>query len=237
MVDISPYLNKTSHRINQWWEGNQEPNDFYPTLRASELGDVCDRKLWFKYNWVKPAERFDGRMMRLFDRGNKEEDRFIKALEGIGVTVYDMQDEVQGLDGKLTGHIDGCALGLPEAPKTPHLLEFKTFNDKTFKELQKKGVKEAKFQHYVQMQIYMHFKNLTRAMYMAINKNDDEIYTERVEYNKVFALAQIARAKRIVDAKSAPVRISDDPNWYECKFCRMWDICHGGKEYEVKRER
>lgn len=237
MVDISPYLNKTSHLINLWWEehGNKDANDQYPTLRASELGSPCDRALWYKYNWYKPAQRFEGRMYRLFDRGNMEEERFEKALRGIGVNVYDQQRKVEALEGKFTGHIDGVALGLPEAPKTPHLIEFKTHGEKSYKELKKSGVKEAKFQHFTQMQIYMHLLGLTRAMYMAVNKNDDEIYTERVYYDKGFCTAQLMRAERIIKATKEPQRISDDPKFFQCGFCWFKDVCQEGASYDGKR--
>lgn len=238
MVDITPFLNKTSHRINLWWEerGRKETREQYPTLRASKLGSPCDRALWYEYNWHKPAEQFSGRMYRLFDRGNMEEERFINALKGIGVTVYDEQREVKALDDRFTGHIDGIGLGLPEAPKTPHLLEFKTHGDKSYKQLIKNGLQEAKFQHYTQMQIYMHLLGLTRGMYLAVNKNDDEIYAERVYHDKGFCTAQLMRADRIIQAKTPPQKLDENPDFFQCRFCWFKDVCHEGAVYEtVKR--
>lgn len=237
MVDISPYINRTVAAIDEWWrkKGDAERVDFYPTLRASQLGDECDRKLWYIYHWCLPGESFSGRMYRLFDRGHREEDRFIRALEGIGVTVFNQQEEVSALDGRLTGHIDGQAIGVPEAPKTVHVLEFKTFNDKTFKELKSKGVEGAKFQHFVQLQIYMFLLGIDRALYLAINKNDDEIYQERIELNRKFAESQIARGKRIIEAQEPPARISEKPEWFKCKYCPAWSICHGGKDWKKGR--
>ena len=55
------------------------------------------------------------------------------------------------------------ALGLLEAPKTWHVVEFKTHSAKSFRELAAKGVAEAKPQHWAQMQVYMHLTGITRA--------------------------------------------------------------------------
>lgn len=55
-------------------------------LGASEIGSDCDRYLWYKFRWFFD-EVFPGRMYRLFERGNLEEMRMVKWLEGIGCTV------------------------------------------------------------------------------------------------------------------------------------------------------
>lgn len=56
-------------------------------LGASIIGRECTRQLWYIFRWVKEAE-FDGRMQRLFNRGHKEEARFIEWLEAIGCEVW-----------------------------------------------------------------------------------------------------------------------------------------------------
>lgn len=56
-------------------------------LGASLIGHKCSAYLWFVFRWVK-AEQFSGRMLRLFNRGHREEERFIEYLEGIGCKVW-----------------------------------------------------------------------------------------------------------------------------------------------------
>ena len=65
------------------------------------------------------------------------------------------QWRVSAVNGHFGGSLDGVAKGLPEAPKSPAILEMKTHNEKSFKELMSKGVKNAKPQHYAQMTVYM----------------------------------------------------------------------------------
>lgn len=56
-------------------------------LGASLIGDECKRKLWYVFRWVK-NEKFSGQMQRLFNRGHREEERFIEWLEGIGIKLW-----------------------------------------------------------------------------------------------------------------------------------------------------
>lgn len=62
-------------------------------LGASELGEACWRKLYYKFRWVK-QEWFSGRMQRLFNVGHSAEPRFIEYLRGIGFDVKEFQDDV-----------------------------------------------------------------------------------------------------------------------------------------------
>jgi hypothetical protein len=56
-------------------------------LGASLIGHECKRYLFYVFRWCF-KENFDGRMQRLFNRGHREEERFIEWLEGIDFTVY-----------------------------------------------------------------------------------------------------------------------------------------------------
>jgi hypothetical protein len=67
----------------------------------------------------------------------------------------------------------------------------------------------------------------SRAIYIVVNKNDDDIYTERLEYDKAEAQSIIDKALAVITATEPPVGISQDPSWYECKFCDYHSICHG----------
>ena len=46
-------------------------DDHRTHLGASIIGKECSREAWYIFRWVKFAA-FDGRMLRLFDRGKKE---------------------------------------------------------------------------------------------------------------------------------------------------------------------
>jgi hypothetical protein len=203
-----------------------------PHLGASQIGKSCERALWYDFRWVRPA-RFHGRVLRLFETGQLEEARIVRNLRRIGATVLEVDPEsgrqwrVEAHGGHFGGSLDGVALGLPEAPKTWHVLEFKTHSAKSFRELIAKGVADAKPQHWAQMQIYMHLTGLTRAMYIAVCKDTDDLHVERVRADADAAERRLAKAGRVIHAPRPPARISEDPAWFECRFCDHHALCHG----------
>lgn len=253
-------------------------------LGASLIGGECKRKLWYIFRWCK-AEQFEGRILRLFNRGHLEEDRFIKYLEGIGAEVWadDLQNNklfycvetesyrilsneelktiddttsklevdvskdrthinrakadgvkfpqfrVSGCSGHFGGSLDSVVKLPPRfAIEMPLLGEFKTSGDRYFKELLKSGVAVAKPEHFAQMSIYGQAYGLTHAIYMAVNKNTDELYIEVVKLNFNLAQQMVLKAEQIITAEKAPSKMSMDETHYKCKFCNFKLICHKG---------
>jgi len=56
-------------------------------LGASLIGRDCSRYLWYVFRWCH-HEKTTGRQQRLFNRGHREEDRFVEWLEGIGFKIW-----------------------------------------------------------------------------------------------------------------------------------------------------
>lgn len=200
-------------------------------LGASQIGKECDRALWYGFRWCTEPD-FDGRMLRLFDTGQKEEARLVADLRAIGIEVHEADEDgrqfrVSDLGGHFGGSLDGCARGFQESSAF-HVLEFKTSNAKHFAELKKTGVEKAKPQHWIQMQVYMHLTGMERAYYFAVCKDTDEIHGERIRYHAPTAWRAIERARRIIQADRAPERISENPDHPECRWCDHKAVCRDG---------
>ena len=201
-------------------------------IRGSSIGQPCERHLWYRFRWAHEPETFGGRMLRLFDTGQVEEARMVAWLRLAGIEVADVdpdtgeQWEVSAADGHFKGHLDGILTGLLEAPRTPHLLECKTHNEASFRQLRKVGLAVAKPVHLAQMQIYMHLAGLTRGYYLAKNKNDDELYAERVHHDAAHAGQLMAKIERILAAARALPKISEDAGSFACRFCASHGVCH-----------
>jgi len=195
-------------------------------LGASVLGDPDDRGLWLSFRGVF-EQQFQGRILRLFRRGHLEEATAVDDLRAAGCIMSHTGDDQLSvnLGGHLGGHADGIIeSGVPEAPKTRHLWECKTHSRKSFDALLKDGVRKSKPMHWVQMQCYMHGLGLTRALYYAVCKDDDAIYTERVEYDKAAAVAAIERGHRITTADRMPEPHYLDPTYFEAKWSSFYAV-------------
>jgi len=203
-----------------------------PHLGASQLGHACDRWLWLSFRWAV-REPFPGRILRVFRRGRMEEATIVADLKAIGIEIHSTEGAQARVDfgSHVTGSLDGIIKsGVPGAPKARHIFEAKTHSKKSFDDLVKQGVEKSKPVHAAQMQVYMHGTNIDRALYFAICKDDDRIYTERLHYSRTKAERLIARGHRIALADRMPEPLSSNPAWYECKFCAGHDFCHGSKK-------
>lgn len=128
MVDIRHLTDGIVHRLNEveLERARKEPRRTY--LGLSGIGRKCDRQIWYDFRWASPRQ-FDPRHLRRAQTGHVWEARTIEALKTSGIEFYDPPDghqfEVSLFGGLIAGHFDGLCLGVPEAPKSPHLFEHK----------------------------------------------------------------------------------------------------------------
>lgn len=159
-------------------------------------------------------------------------------------------------DNHFGGSADGVLLPPPKWAELhqligPGLPEYKTHNEKSFTALAGKledwrkyvtdpsrsftgqGVLSAKIEHYVQMQVYMHYLKLKWGLYVAVCKNTDDLYFEVIYYKPEIGEAYTDRAGAIIRATLPPARLSNNPDWWECKMCDFREICHRGAAMQV----
>jgi hypothetical protein len=224
-------------------------------LGASQIGNYCDRALWYAFRWCK-ASKHDGRMHRLFQRGHKEEFYFIEYLEWVGFKVWQFDpsllrgDEGDDMDAKaaaqwkisdVDGHFGGSCDGVAECPQwfvdllgeplgVRVLTEFKTANTKSFNKLKQYGVIKSKPEHYTQMCVYGTKLKLDYAIYISVCKETDELYIEIIKVDPAVANKAIERAVDIITSQAPLQKVSEDPNYFKCgpKWCEFRGICHFG---------
>jgi hypothetical protein len=212
---------------------NEKDDPWRNHLGASLIGRECARELWYSFHWAT-LKKFDGRMLRLFNRGHLEEPRFVAMLLMIGCQVWQVdangkQFRVTGHKGHFGGSMDGVVFDIPDLPGISILTEFKTHGDKSFTKLKADGVMAAKWEHFVQMQIYMGKNNLPWALYAAVNKNDDALHLELVQFDPAQYQRYLDRSAMIIDNQDPPPKINESPGWFKCKFCDYRNVCHGGE--------
>ncbi len=214
-------------------------------LGASLIGDPCSRKLWYGFRWVKKSDfssktRTQGQVLRLFDRGHREEPSIIKLLEKSGhrfLPVPEGQDQ-HNAELKCKGHFGGSMdqIGyLPEIFKFDEqvLYEFKTAADTQFRRLKKEGVKLDKPVHWTQMCVYGFDKQIRYGLYICVNKNTDELYFEFLKLNWEVGKDMEMKAESIIDSDQAPAKIAMSASHFVCKWCSFKNICHYDDEVDV----
>jgi len=229
-------VSPTVDAIYRAYEARREPPRGH--LGASVIGRPCSRQLWYGFRWAY-AEQHSGRLLRLFERGQREEPALSADLRAIGVTLHTVdprtgrQFEFTAVGGHVGGSMDGAGVGFVEAPKAWHVVEYKTHGAKSYATLVDKGVHGAKPEHYAQVQLYMKWSGMERAMYLGVNKDTDDIYAERIRFDKAEAERLEAKAARIVESPIPLTGISTDPAWYQCKMCPAANLCHRGEGVQV----
>jgi hypothetical protein len=225
-MEIPKRLNDIGALIDRAHESRKERPRGH--LGCSGLGHDCERWIWLSFRWAvrKP---FSGRILRLFRRGHLEEAQIIQDLKMIGIKIGGDQTRVD-FGCHISGSVDGIIeSGVPQAPNKQHVAEFKTHSKKSFDDLVKNGVEKSKPIHYAQMQLYMYGLDIDRALYVAICKDDDTYYIERVKLDDKAAQKLLDKGKRLALEERLPPPISTDPSWYQCKFCDAHEFCHETK--------
>lgn len=201
-------------------------------MGASVMGTPCDRRLYLGFRWCG-RETFSGRMQRLFQVGHLAEPRFIEYLEAIGFTVY--QHDTNGKQFRVSGvngHYGGSCDGVATRGDLTFLLEFKTNGTGAgFDGVAKKGVKDAKPEHWVQDCIYGFKMGLKYGLYLIENKNDSDITIEVMELDWSIGEREEIRAGRVING-ALPAKFASSPAHSVCKYCPMSGICHRGEAIE-----
>ena len=200
-------------------QGGQRPIN---SISASMWSD-CDRKMWLTLRRASPRY-IEPQTQRTFDIGHALEECMVKWLETAGIKVGMREAALTNTYGTSLGHIDGIAVAGGEF----YLLEMKTANNQRFKNWLKTGVPDN---YFAQVQLYMHHSHqlsakgnqLTKALFVVVNKDTSEIHTEEVEYDKPYAMMQTERIENIIASDAYP---APSPS-YKCRFCDHQAVCEG----------
>lgn len=207
-------------------------------LGASEIGHNCAAYLWYKFRWAFEKVP-EGRIARLFRRGHLEEIVISDLLRAIGFSVE--QVDIDGQQFKVArtigGHFGGSTDGrtsLPSrykgSPDILVLLEFKAMGDKGFQPIYDVGYQKAHAKYWMQSCVYARKLGLKYILFIANNKNDDELNIELVEADWELAAEAERKAEYIITSETRPVRLSDNASYYECRYCDAAAVCHYNRE-------
>lgn len=227
--------------IDTWCEGKYGSEN-RNHLGASVIGRPCARQLWYIFRWAKKpvfgegTKRTAGQILRLFNRGHREEISIIEYLEGIGCRFeapQDQQIKINDVAGHFGGSLDNVGY-LPDRYGIPYefLFEFKTSNSTDFAKLQKSTVKLEKPEHWAQMCVYGYKTNHDWAVYIVVEKQTDALHIEILKLDHELGKSQIDKAAMIISSQTAPPKLYQTAVNFTCKFCQFVKICHEGDGVE-----
>ena len=222
-LDLVETLNRLVDNALEVDNTSQPPRDY---LGASEIGDLCERKLAFK--WHKfPAEPFKGRGIRRFRMGHVHEDETARWLKMAGFNLTGEQTGFDLADGKFSGHIDGFLVSGPIELPYPVLWEHKVMKASIWRQLAKSRVETEHPKYFGQLQVYMRQFDLKAALFTALNTDTSELHFELVKYDAAKAEVYIDRAQRILTSESPQElpRIGRSEFDFACKFCPYKAAC------------
>lgn len=236
MANLGELLKRSPEKEMDWLLNSIEvKNDLRGYNGLSGIGVNCIRKLQLAhYDCYMVSNSI--RMLRLFNEGHRMEPVLTDILDkALGIEITSDQEEVVGFAGHWKGHIDGKGRFRDDSKFLDYkpgefLVEFKTHNDKSFKDMQKNGVKKSKPMHYGQVTSYMGYNKLEWTLYIAYNKNDSEIYIEWIQFDPEYFRELQRKEAEVVTADSLLPRIGNDKaTWFECKLCDAVKVCFGKK--------
>lgn len=212
-----------------------------PYLGMSSLGRECARQLWYGFRWVQHVV-FDAATLKRFADGFAQEDVMaerLRAIEGLTLETIDPATNYQfgcaDFGGHLKGHADGKLLGLLQAPKTWHLWEHKSVNEKKFAKLQtlkmsaeKMALQQWDQTYYGQHVLYMDYMGLKRGYLTCTTPGGRDEIGVRTEADKATATRLKKKAERIIFSDAPPDKISPTADFYLCRWCDHANICHHG---------
>jgi hypothetical protein len=138
-----------------------------------------------------------------------------------------------GYKGHGGGSMDGVLYGVPDVPDIYMLGEFKTHGEKSFLKLKEDGLVKSKWAHYIQCQLYMDDQKLTHALYLATNKNTDEIHAEVIQVAPMQVERYKQRTIMLIAATEPPPKIGKDEADWRCQMCDHRGVCHLGREPHI----
>lgn len=204
-------------------------------LGASSVGGNCERALFYNFRWAARGAGIEPYGLRAIADGHATEQVMIKRLRMVGdveLWVEEGGKQIGFVD--IAGHFQGNIDGIIKHPSLGTAVwENKCCNVKKFEKLKKlkaedaaSALKKWDTTYYGQAQIYMHYMGLPRHYLTCLTPGGRDMASIVTEYSENDALALVDRARRTIFGDRPAPRISSDPSWYECKWCRHFDVCH-----------
>ena len=232
-------LTETTTELKRCYEKNQVRESSRGYLGASELGHVCDVRLWLNFR-KSTLSFFPAETLFKFDDGNYSETITAQRLQqtkGINLRIVDEktgeQFSANSLGGHLRGNIDGFILGVKQLPNIEMIWEHKCVDQSKFNKVSnllkripyERLLKEWDYNYFVQAQMYMYLFQKDYH-FLTISSAGSRDYVEVITEKNYEAIgSNLERAKRIIASDDPGDLIASSADKFPCSYCGNKGIC------------
>lgn len=203
---------------------------------ASAIGHECERSIQFEYAGAPRESDFGPATLRRFDQGHMGEELARAWFWDAG---FDLTQKNQRtgqrfrwtqLNDQASGEPDGVFIGGPDVIDYPAMWEHKYVGTKTFRDIDKNGLRKARPGYWMQCQINMAYLGLTEnpTVFTVTCGDDGSQVHLLIEYDAEGAQMTSDKAVRIVNATQAGEllpRPFADRTHFICKGCFFIERC------------
>jgi len=190
---------------------NKEQTRFYITDAGK-----CPRAVFFKFKNA-PREAIEPRLMRIFEHGEHIHRNIFNILYRlrIGCTTEISIPEQEIVSGRADAIL--CM------NSENYVLDIKSINSMLFRKLDK-----AKEENIYQVQLYMHFFGVKKAILLYVDKDQQNIKEFFIDYDEALCkslMDKFYKLKELVEKDILPERLKDYPKNWQCQYCAFKDVC------------
>lgn len=246
VLDFNPRVLREAHAsdaingvIYEALQKKQKAQDRRQYLGASAIGGSCERRLQFDYAGTPKESGFADLTLIKFDLGHMNEELSRCHFQDAGFKLVTSNQRTgqpfrfTQMDGRFAGTPDGVFIDGPDVLQYPCLWETKSVGSKTYKAIEKDGLRKARPTYYAQVAVYQAYLCLTDnpAVFTVFNLDTGERLHLLIPFDAEEAQRMTDRAVRIIQATEAgdllprPFAKSDH---FECRWCpfakRCWSM-------------
>ena len=192
----------------------------------------CPRKTFYK--WHKyTQEETDTRSLRIFALGNYIHNRWQDLLDEMGLQLkreFRIDTTHKGIP--IHGYVDSiCSID-----GQLYVVEFKSQKDWMYGKTD--YLQDAKPEHRAQVQLYMHFTGIHKAIILYENKNTSELREFQLSYDENFVTEILNSFEKLysqINLNELPEKISGAKlDKYPCAYCGFRQHCFPSQEVVTK---